>query len=202
MSKIDFNDGRYPKNSSVTVGDIRYLTDDNGYKTDVDVDYYKAMPGFNTFMKDEKIKNFTSKGDVATFNSWTEKQMKSSGSSGSSGSSNTSKYKKTPVDKQLEKLSTNRGKDLTYKSINKIADRHDLSFEAVLGRAQNLQGMGTLKIDSNAIDRARNDGLIAAPTLSETLSDIPNYGDFMKEAGVDEDDLYKPYNQEQVLEED
>ena len=46
MSKIDFNDGRYPKNSSVTVGGIRYLTDDNGYKTDVDVDYYKAMPGF------------------------------------------------------------------------------------------------------------------------------------------------------------
>ena len=154
-------------------------------------------------MKDEKIKNFTSKGDVATFNSWTEKQMKSSGSSGSSGSSNTSKYKKTPVDKQLEKLSTNRGKDLTYKSINKIADRHDLSFEAVLGRAQNLQGMGTLKIDSNAIDRARNDGCDCCTyTIRNFVRRYLTIGDFMKEAGVDGDDLYKPYNQEQVLEED
>lgn len=85
--KYDQKDGQYPKNSSTTYEGIRYLTDNDGYKSGIDFEYYQAMPGFDAFMKETKTKNFNSENDIKSFNDFVAKGTGSSSSS-SSGSKN------------------------------------------------------------------------------------------------------------------
>ena len=82
--KYDLKDGQYSKNSSTTYEGVRYLTDDDGYKSGIDFEYYKAMPGFDAFMKDSKINNFNSENDVKNFNDFVAKGTGSSSSSSDS----------------------------------------------------------------------------------------------------------------------
>ena len=79
--KYDQKDGQYSKNSSTTYEGVRYLTDDDGYKSGIDFDYYKAMPGFDAFMKDSKTNNFNSVNDVKNFSDFVAKGTGSSSSS-------------------------------------------------------------------------------------------------------------------------
>ena len=103
------------------------------------------------------------------------------------------------IEKHLEAKSTNKGKELKYKHIKRVAKKHNLSFEAVYNRAKELQGHGDLTIASNVRDKARSKGTLPpAMSFSETIKSIPSLNDFMKDAGVDRGDLNKPYNQEKL----
>ena len=104
------------------------------------------------------------------------------------------------LEKKLENKSINKGKDLKYKHIKKIAKKYDLSFDAVYDRAKELQGSGDLKIADNVSSKVRaKQGIFDAdPAMSQFLDGIPSFDDILKSAGVDKDRLYKGYEQEKL----
>ena len=104
------------------------------------------------------------------------------------------------IEKQLEKKSAKKGKSLKYKHIKKVAKKNDLTFEAVYERAKELQGSGDLKIGSAVSGKvARKQGIYDPdPGMMKFLDGVPTYKDIKEGADIDDDRLFKGYEQDKM----